>query len=170
MPLLPLWAVRPVQSLSACTGCTLPYLYLFPCYDAGSEFSLVCELKTRGVRTERCNSSSRYASCCSLLNNFCLFFFTLPYIQYSRLFPPCNCAIAFYAKEPWVWTLHNAFTLPTSVVKIPQVYMQHLTSYLLGAGSDTVINCTVSKYVLIAVYLCFARLNLLEIRTSLCGN
>ena len=26
IPLLPLWAVHPVQSPSACTGCTLPYL------------------------------------------------------------------------------------------------------------------------------------------------
>jgi hypothetical protein len=27
IPLFPLWAVRPVQSLSACTGCTLPLPY-----------------------------------------------------------------------------------------------------------------------------------------------
>ena len=30
IPLLPLWAVRPVQSLSACTGCTLPYSRAIP--------------------------------------------------------------------------------------------------------------------------------------------
>jgi len=28
IPLLPLWAVRPVQSFSDCTGCTLPFFYL----------------------------------------------------------------------------------------------------------------------------------------------
>ena len=33
IPLLPLWAVRPVQSLSACTGVTFTFtFYLVPCY------------------------------------------------------------------------------------------------------------------------------------------
>jgi len=98
-----------------------------------------------------------------LLNNFWLFSLFLRH-SIHVLFP-CNWAIAFYAKEPWLWTLHNAFTLPKRVVKVPQVYTQHVTSYLLGWGSNTVINCTVSKYVHTLVNLCVARLNLLKIPT-----
>ena len=45
--MLPLWAVRPVQSLSACTRCALYFLYLFSfIHDANfiTELYVICGL------------------------------------------------------------------------------------------------------------------------------
>jgi len=51
IPLLPLWAVRPVQSLSPCTGCTVPLLFTNPQY---------CVLKQTHVHRICCTCTPLY--------------------------------------------------------------------------------------------------------------
>lgn len=46
---------------------------LFPCYDAGGEFSLVRELKTSAARTKDVIPLRDVYHAALLLNNFCLF-------------------------------------------------------------------------------------------------